>query len=69
MTVPEPDYLLAMKILALRPETEDESDATFLIEHLKIGSKDGVLKIVADYYPKKEVSARTRVWLDEFFDE
>lgn len=31
--------------------------------------KDDVLKIVADYYPKKEVSARTRVWLDEFFDE
>jgi DNA-directed RNA polymerase subunit F len=69
VTVPEPDYLLAMKILALRPETEDENDATFLIEHLKITSKDDVLKIVADYYPKKEVSTRTRVWLDEFFDE
>lgn len=69
VTVPEPDYLLAMKILALRPETEDESDATFLIEHLKISSKDEILKIVADYYPKKDVSFRTRVWLDEFFDE
>ena len=69
VTVPEPDYLLAMKILALRPETEDESDATFLIEHLKISSKDDVLKIVSGYYPKKDVGARTRVWLDEFFDE
>jgi hypothetical protein len=67
ITLPDPDYLLAMKMLALRAETEDENDAIFLIKKLKLDRKDEVLRIVADYYPKKEVSARTLVWLDEYF--
>lgn len=69
VTAPEPDYLLAMKVMSLRPETEDESDAEFLIEHLKLKSKDEVLQIVADYYPKKEVKSRVIVWLDEYFEK
>ena len=68
VTIPEPDYLLAMKVMALRPETEDESDADFLIERLGLKSKSDVLGIVADYYPNKEVSGRTVAWLDEYFD-
>jgi len=69
VTVPEADYLLAMKILALRPDTEDENDARFLIEHLKLASKTDVLQIVAGYYPNKEVKTETVVWLDDFFAE
>ncbi|MEO7674788.1 MAG: hypothetical protein ABIU09_12020 [Pyrinomonadaceae bacterium] len=69
VTVPESDYLLAMKILALRPQTEDENDAIFLIQELELDDKDAVLKIVADYYPRKEVSAKTIVWLDEYFSK
>ncbi len=67
VTVPEPDYLLAMKVIALRTDTEDENDTEFLIEHLKIKTKDDVLKVVADYYPRKEVKPRTIEWLDEYF--
>jgi len=67
VTVPDADYLLAMKMLALRAETEDENDAIFLIKKLKLERKDEVLSIVADYYPKKEVSAKALVWLDEYF--
>jgi len=67
VTVPDPDYLLAMKMIALRAETEDEKDADFLIRKLQLMSKDEVLSIVADYYPRREVSNRALVWLDEFF--
>lgn len=69
VTVPESDYLLAMKILALRAETEDENDAMFLIKELGLDSKSAVLKIVADYYPRKEVSPKTVTWLDEYFSK
>ena len=69
VTVPEPDYLLAMKILALRPQTEDENDAMFLIKKLGLEDKNAVLKIVADYYPRKEVKPSTIVWLDEYFSK
>jgi len=67
VTVPEPDYLLAMKIMALRPETEDESDAIFLIRHLELRNKEDVLNIVSEYYPKKIVKPRTIVWLEGYF--
>ena len=67
VTVPEADYLLAMKILALRPGTEDENDAEFLIERLGLKSPEEVLTIVADYYPKKEVKPKTVFWLKEYF--
>lgn len=67
VTVPEPDYLLAMKIMSMRPDTEDENDADFLIQRLKLRTKDDVLKIVADYYPRKEVKDRAVEWLNEYF--
>ena len=67
VTVPDADYLLAMKILALRPETEDEKDAEFLIEHLALNDVNDVLTIVAGYYPSKTIKADTMHWLEEYF--
>lgn len=67
VTVPEADYLLAMKILALRPDTEDENDAKFLLKHLGLASKADVLEIVTGYYPNKQVKTETLAWLDDFF--
>ena len=67
VTVPEADYLLAMKMLALRPDTEDENDAEFLIERLGLKNPLEVLAIVADYYPKKEVKQKTVLWLNDYF--
>lgn len=69
VTVPESDYLLAMKMIALRPQTEDEDDAIFLIKKLRLQSKADVLEIIADYYPRKEISATTITWLDEYFSK
>ncbi len=67
VTVPDADYILAMKMLALRPNTEDENDAEFLIGRLGLKSPQEVLAIVSEYYPKKEVKAETVFWLDEYF--
>jgi len=69
VTVPEADYLLAMKVLALRTDTEDENDADFLIRRLGLKSPAAVLKIVAYYYPKKEVKATTVLWIENFFEQ
>lgn len=69
VTIPDADYILAMKMLALRPNTEDENDAIFLIGRLDLKSSREVLAIVSDYYPKKEVKQSTVFWLNEFFAE
>ncbi len=69
VTVPDPDYLLAMKMLALRPDTEDEDDATFLIDRLGLKTSTDVLEIVSEYYPQKEVKPATIFWLEKFFDK
>ncbi len=67
VTVPDADYILAMKVLALRPDTEDEADAEFLIKRLALESPKEVLTIVSEYYPKKEVKPKALIWLDEYF--
>ena len=62
---PTADYLLAMKILALRAESYDADDAAFLIERLKLHKLEDVLEIVANYYPKKIVKPETIFQLEE----
>ncbi len=69
VTVPDPDYLLAMKMLALRTDTEDESDAAFLIERLDLKTSSDVLAIVSEYYPQKQVKPATILWLEHFFKQ
>ncbi len=69
VTIPQPEYLLAMKILALRTDTEDENDADFLIRRLGLNSPSEVLDIVADFYPKKEVRDGTVLWIQNYFQQ
>lgn len=67
--VPEGDYLLAMKILALRPDSMDAGDVDFLAKHLSLKTSSDALKIVRNYYPKKEVKLSTIEWLRDYFGE
>lgn len=67
--VPEGDYLLAMKVLALRPDTFDTADLEFLLRHLEIMSAEEVVGIVENYYPKKTIKAETMALLHEYFDK
>jgi hypothetical protein len=67
--VPDGDYLLAMKILAFRPETSDTDDVMFLIGHLGLRSVEEVVKIVQTYYPKKIIKPATVFRLEELFEQ
>lgn len=65
---PEPKYMLAMKCLSARFDSEDGNDVKFLIGFLKLGSVDQVLDIVSKYYPKNQVPAKTTFFLEEIFE-
>ena len=67
--VPEPDYLLAMKLLSLRPATFDEDDIEFLLEKLEIRSAENALSILRDYYPNKEIKPAILFWLEKYFSK
>lgn len=67
VTVPDATYLLAMKMLALRPNTEDEGDAIFLIKHLDLQCPDDVVVRIKGFYPDKQIKPSTLLWLDEYF--
>jgi len=66
--VPTADYLLAMKVLALRAESLDAADVEFLIKYLGLENIEDVLSIVSDYYPKKEIKPETKFQLEEIFE-
>ncbi len=67
--VPSSDYLLAMKVLALRAESFDSDDVEFLIDNLQIDSLEKVLEIVKNYYPNKELKSETIFQLEELFEK
>ncbi|CAN5529728.1 DUF6036 family nucleotidyltransferase [soil metagenome] len=67
--VPTADYLLAMKVLAARADTQDVSDIRFLLENLKLGDISKVVEIVRKYYPKKEIKVETIFLLEEIFEK
>ena len=61
--IPEPDYLLAMKALAARADTEDESDVLTLVRSLGLTSADEVFTIIEKYYPKKQIPPKTQYFI------
>ena len=74
LTMPTPEYLLAMKCMASRlgiaaGEADDAADIVFLIRHLGLRSPEAVLGIVSAYYPPGEVPVRTRFLVESLFEE
>ncbi len=61
--IPEPDYLLAMKALAARADTEDEEDVLTLVRSLDIKAADEVFSIIEKYYPKKQIPPKTQYFI------
>ena len=66
--IPEPDYLLAMKSMAARVDTQDRSDIEFLIKKLDIRNAEEVFKILENYYRKQQIKPATRYFLEELFE-
>lgn len=74
VTMPVPEYLLAMKCMAARlgtatGEVSDVGDILFLIRHLGLSSAEAVLEIVAQYYPASRISVKTQYLVEGLFEE
>lgn len=68
---PDPEYLLAMKLLAARTgeSQEDTNDALFLIKKIGLKKPKEALNIVEDYYPKKRIETKTQFFIESLFEE
>lgn len=65
--VAQPDYLLAMKCLALRigAESHDEDDVRYLLRHLAIASYEQAVAVVTRFYPLERFPQKTLYALGE----
>jgi len=65
--VARPEYLLAMKCLAMRigAEFHDEEDVRFLLRVLDIRSYDRAVAVIAKYYPLERFPQKTMYALEE----
>jgi len=74
LTMPVPEYLLAMKCMAARmggtgTEPSDLADIVFLIRHLQLKSPLVVLDLVGQYYPAGRISVKTQYLIEGLFEE
>jgi hypothetical protein len=62
-----PEYLLAMKCLAMRigAEFHDEDDVRYLLRHLNIRSSERALSVITKYYPIERFPQKTLYALTE----
>lgn len=65
--VAQPEYLLAMKCLAMRlgEEFRDLDDVRYLLRFLNLRSAAEALAIVARYFEEHQIPVKTRLALDE----
>jgi hypothetical protein len=68
-----PEYLLAMKCIAMRVDqsesSRDRDDIKALITHLGLTRADQVLDIVTRYYPKSLIRPKTQFGIEEIMDQ
>ena len=74
LTMPVPEYLLAMKCMAARiagtsTEPSDVADIVFLIRHLRLRTAKDVLDLVGQYYPANRIPVKTQYLVEGLFDE
>lgn len=74
LTMPVPEYLLAMKCMAARVggtagEPTDVADIVFLIRHLNLKTANEVLDLVGQYYPANRIPTRTQYLVEGLFEE
>lgn len=65
--VAQPQYLLAMKCLAMRigAESHDEDDIRYLLRHLGIGSFEEAVSVISRFYPRERFPQKTLYALGE----
>lgn len=62
---PEPRYMLAMKCISARWDTSDREDVIFLLKLLQLTVPEEVFKIIEAYYPKNQIPAKTKFFIEE----
>ena len=65
---PSARYMLAMKCLAARVGTNDETDIEFLIKHLKLKTVQDVITIVATFYDAQLIQPKTQFMIEEIIE-
>ena len=69
--VASPQYLFAMKCLAMRiggvDETQDRSDIEALAREIGVTTASQALEIVSQYYPSSMISPKTQLGIEEIF--
>ena len=68
ITTASADYLLAMKLIAMR-FGEDDEDIELLLEECDISSVQEALELLQRLYPGREPSPKTRFFLEETLGE
>ena len=74
LTMPVPEYLLAMKCMAARVggtggEGSVIPDIVFLIRHLRLENARVVLDLVGQYYPEHRIPMRAKYLVEGLFEE
>lgn len=67
--IPEADYLLAMKALAARADTEDEADVVTLLTSMGIKTADEVFVIIEKYYPRQQIPPKTQYFIEGLMEQ
>lgn len=67
----QPDYLLAMKCLAMRlgPAFHDLDDVRYLLRYLNIETYEEALKTIAKFYPIEKFRQKTLIALEEILGQ
>jgi predicted nucleotidyltransferase len=65
-----PEYLLAMKLMASRMESEtDKKDIIFLMKHLKIDTSEKANQVIESFFEDKFILPKTRYVIEECLQE
>jgi hypothetical protein len=70
--IPTPEYLLAMKCMAMRSSLDgahDRADIRFLIKQCNLRATEDVLGLVEEFYPKKLVTPKVMYGIQEIMEE
>ena len=67
----KPDYLLAMKALAMRigEEFHDVDDVRYLIKYLNLTNANQAVEMITQYYPLEQFPQKTLYALEELFEK
>ena len=69
---PTPEYLFAMKCLAMRPDgiegSHDISDIEFLADHAQIPDAEAAMQLVETFYPANRIPAKVRFGIEEIME-